>query len=48
MAYRDRDPLEKVGEPAPPQSSTDESPSLLRTLKRRVRDALLRQVITKQ
>jgi hypothetical protein len=48
MAYRDRDPLENVGKQQPPPASTDERRSLLRSLKRVVRDAILRQVSTKQ
>lgn len=48
MAYRDRDPLENVGKQAPPTPSTQEKPSLLRSLKRVVRDAIMRQVSTKQ
>jgi hypothetical protein len=48
MAYRDRDPLENVGKQVPPTPPTDERPSLLRSLKRAVRDAIMRQVSTKQ
>lgn len=48
MAYRDRDPLEDAAEPARPKASTDERPSLLQSLKRVVRDAIMRQVSTKR
>lgn len=48
MAYRDRDPLEKVGNQVPPTPVTDKRPSLLRSLKHRLRDAIMRQVSTKQ
>jgi hypothetical protein len=48
MAYRDRDPLENVGKQAPPTASTEKRPSLLRSLKRAVRDAIMRQASTKQ
>jgi hypothetical protein len=48
MAYRDRDPLENVGKQEPPKDAPEERPSLLRSVKRAVRNAILRQVSTKQ
>jgi hypothetical protein len=48
MAYRERDPLDDVAQPAPPETPTGKRRSLLHTLKRRVRDAIMRQVSTKR
>jgi hypothetical protein len=48
MAYRDRDPLETVAEQPPPKASADKNPSFLRSLRRAVRDAIMRQVSTKR
>jgi hypothetical protein len=48
MAYRDRDLLEDVAKQSPPKASGDERPSFLGSLKRAVRDAIMRQVSTKR
>ncbi|HEY5942073.1 MAG TPA: hypothetical protein VIT89_04340 [Solirubrobacterales bacterium] len=48
MAYRDRDLLENVAEQPPPKPSADKRPPLLRSLRRAVRDAIMRQVSTKR
>jgi hypothetical protein len=48
MTYRDRDLLEDVPEKAPAKASSDERSSLLQSLKRVVRDAIMRQVSTKR
>jgi hypothetical protein len=48
VAYPDRDLLENVAEQAPPKASADERSSLLRSLRRAVRNAIMRQVSTKR
>jgi hypothetical protein len=48
MAYRDRDLLEDVAGQAPPKAPADRRPSLLRSLRQAVRNAIMRQVSTKR
>ncbi len=48
MAYQDRDLLENVTERTPSKASADKRPPFLRSLRRAVRDAIMRQVSTKR
>ena len=48
MTYRDRDLLENVPDKGPAKASSDDRSSLLQSLKRFVRDAIMRQVSTKR